>query len=469
MDIMLRKSGLRRMSGAERQGLHAPRLEDLANGAKKGASYVRNLLVKLRGSVPASASAESSSDAAGVLQDYARALPNVLQAEPAETVQAPASEIIDVRDLPRFLNALEVAELKAANGEKSAPLRANRLARALAMTDIETRLLRAKIRGQTLRWKWNVESVAYVAALLGIVSLAWASTSLLRSGVKPPHRTPVVEALAQHGDSPLVATTPAPAQPVITAEPAAVAPPTGPDFALEERLRFAVPLDDATRSPLIAASEPALLNGAPVTAPDATVPTPPAETAVVTLRNFPPETSLSAGTRLSDTDWSVAESELSGLVVTLPKASETALKAEIEFVNRNGPANAVSRIEIRQPVVESAKPTAVAPVTAPKVARRRKPAAAAPLVAPVAAPPNASAKPVAPAPGAAAPIAVKPPTAAADAGPPPTPPAPEQKQGLLNGLSILPFWPTPYDPSQPSAGLSADQETLRNLGFAPRE
>ncbi|MGQ0457423.1 MAG: hypothetical protein ACT4OU_10215 [Hyphomicrobium sp.] len=481
------------MSGYEPLGRNPSRFGALSSRVRRGAAPVRALISRWS---PNRAKHATVDDAindgafadlqAEALHEFARALPNNLQIKPLDPANSTVSETFHVRDFPRFLIALESAELDSAATAKTAPRGRNRFAKALVLPDIKARLLRARLGRGLDGPKFKVESVAYAAAFVGIVSLAWASAGFLRKSPTPTTRLAAVEATAS--SVPQLPNFLAPGAQTQAPSPGAYTD-VGPslfDPTLEGRLSFGAHMEDGARPaseapeqvPPLPASEPVVIN-----TPDAVVPplapAPPPESAataptLVTVRNLPPNASLSAGTRVSDTEWSLAPSDLSGLVVTLPKTTDAALKAEIEIAAPTG----VSRIEIRQPAVDADQQAARKAVAPLKIARRRKeaktvvvqPAQAAGVVAPASA--AAAPKPAA-APAPAAPV---PPTAAAGAqtqaaaaDPTVPPPAPEQKQGLLSGLSLLPFWPTPYDPSQPSVGLSADQETMINLGVVPRE
>lgn len=90
-----------------------------------------------------------------------------------------------------------------------------------------------------------------------------------------------------------------------------------------------------------------------------------ATVAHVTVRNLAPGATLSAGERVSDTEWSVAQSDLDNLVITFPRSAEPdAVHASVEIPAVAKAADGTFNVELRQASTDAAPETAAAPADA---------------------------------------------------------------------------------------------------------
>lgn len=181
---------------------------------------------------------------------------------------------------------------------------------------------------------------------------------------------------------------------------------------------------------------------------------PPAQrsTSVVTIRHLPKDAKLSAGKRISPTQWELPADQLDGLVVTLPRFAPAGIRAEIALAGGEGAQPKTVTIEIRQP-----------PPVKPR--RRPRPVASAPPRPPpavTAAPlPPAEAEPDWPLP---VPLPLPMPPAALK-GPPPVPSAADEPTGAPMPAQQTKVQPllTPLDPSSIPAGPTAGAEFMSNF------
>lgn len=356
------------------------------------------------------------------------------------------------------------------------------------------------------------ENIGYAAAFILVVVVAAAIGLQLPQQPAPADGPAKPVQIAQTPPAPVVVTPPAPIN-VAPTETKTDAPlPDLPKFpALEpaqpaadstDRLTFAPKLEGQTAEPTVAAPPvPALATVAVDPAPG---PVNPDRSDVVVIRNLPPQSSLSAGKRLSPTEWQVPQSNLGGLVVTLPALPIT---TDIEVFNRDGQPAGTARIEIKsneQAIAQQSGPatkvvskrkkrravppllvpsstasfvgagkiappksTLVAKSNLPNPAQKQaatqgpakvqiQPKLLAPAVAPGSAPAQASAQ----ANAQDAEQAPEPPPLDADA-----PPAVASASGTSKPLF---YWLTPEQASEPIVGLSSGEEFLINLGVVPR-
>lgn len=157
------------------------------------------------------------------------------------------------------------------------------------------------------------------------------------------------------------------------------------------------------------------------------------ETALVMIRNLPEGARLSAGTRVSPTDWALSSGDLKSIVVTLPDNRNAPVRAMIEvFAMSGAPAGAMS-VEIRE------QESGLQQASTPRRAKVYRTAAGKP----------ASQK------RRTKPLAASQQTGNANAAP--TSPATQQIQVQL------PFLPGPHS-AKPPPGTTVGQQILINLG-----
>lgn len=162
----------------------------------------------------------------------------------------------------------------------------------------------------------------------------------------------------------------------------------------------------------------------------------------VRIRDLPPGSRLSAGEKISPTEWLLAEKDLNNLVVTLPGGRNVVARAEISLVGKNGVALNTFAVAIERPdAVERPPPREV---RKPKV-RRKPPPAAKPMALPK------------------TPVKIQP---LMTSSPPPVPPAPPSAPPAP-AFSIFP-WLSGASIGK-TAGTTAGTDTMINLGVLPRE
>lgn len=228
------------------------------------------------------------------------------------------------------------------------------------------------------------ENIGYGAAFILVVVVAAAIGLHVPQQPAPANRPAPPMQIAEAPPVPVVVPPPAP-NAVAPTDPKADAPaPDLPNFPMLEaaqpsadstdRLTFAPKLEGQPTEPWVAASPvPALETVAAGSAPG---PVNPDRSDVVVIRNMPPQSSLSAGKRLSPTEWQVPQSKLGGLVVTLPSLPIT---TDIEVFDRDGQPAGTARIEIKSNEQVTAEQTAPTPKV---VAKRKKRQPAPPLIVP---------------------------------------------------------------------------------------
>jgi hypothetical protein len=130
----------------------------------------------------------------------------------------------------------------------------------------------------------------------------------------------------------------------------------------------------------------------------------------VTVRGLPPSVTMSAGRRISETDWTIAAADAGNLALVVPHDQAGPVRADIEVTSRDG--FVLARLGLN--IVRETPPLPQPPVVAEQSEAKPE------TPAPVTSAPVASAAPVAPAPVASAPIAPE------VVAPPAEEPAPEE-------------------------------------------
>ena len=416
----------------------------------------------------------------------------------------------DQGDLPRFLNGIDLADLPFASKPRL-PMRR----RGLSMAKLFAGTAKHRLTGPGL-WKRTSltpkrrENIGYGAAFILVVVVAAAIGLQLPQQSAPADRPAKPVQIAEAPPVPVVVPPPAP-NAVAPTDPKADAPaPDLPNFPMLEaaqpsadstdRLTFAPKLEGQPTQPWVAASPvPALETVAAGSAPG---PVNPDRSDVVVIRNLPPQSSLSAGKRLSPTEWQVPQSKLGGLVVTLPSLPIT---TDIEVFDRDGQPAGTARIEIKSNEQVTAEQSAPTPKV---VAKRKKRQPAPPLIVPSSTASFVGAGKIAPAKltpatksklpspvqkqaatQGSAKVQIQPkllaPAVAQGAAPAqapgqsaaqdqaPTPPpldaeAPPTIAAASGTSKPLFYWLTPEQAAEPIIGLSSGEEFLINLGVVPR-
>ncbi len=174
------------------------------------------------------------------------------------------------------------------------------------------------------------------------------------------------------------------------------------------------------------------------------------------IRNLPPDTQLSAGTKVGSGEWEISGTDVNNLIVTLPRRALAPVKAEIALMRPDGTKAGQVAVAIDQGSAHAeAEPEQTAPKKRPQ--RKTKPKTKQVAVAPAPPEPQTPNPPV----EEAAPSPL--PIFQALAPPPPSEPVP----GLFNGTFL--FLPGPMGlGAQPEADTTAGTDTLINLGVMPR-
>jgi hypothetical protein len=170
---------------------------------------------------------------------------------------------------------------------------------------------------------------------------------------------------------------------------------------------------------------------------------------LILIRNLPAGTMLSAGRRISATDWALTRSDIGNVTVTLPANRRGPVKAMIDVFSMSGSQAGSMVVEIREARVRQAKALKRSRVYRPTGEKRLRSAAIKNRAA------AKIAKPANPTPSSAAsshPAQQNPPVTAAAAS--------------TSAFPQLPFLPGPPGAAIPSGGKSVGQQILINLGLS---
>jgi hypothetical protein len=169
---------------------------------------------------------------------------------------------------------------------------------------------------------------------------------------------------------------------------------------------------------------------------------------LILIRNLPAGTVLSAGRRISATDWALTRSDVGNVTVTLPANRRGPVKATIEVFSMSGSQAGTMVVEIREARVRQAAVTKRSRLYRPAGERRPRSAAQKNRAAAK----NAKASNSTSASGA-------PPQAARQG-------SPVTAAANTSAFPQLPFLPGPTGAANPSSGNSVGQEILLNLGLS---
>ena len=170
---------------------------------------------------------------------------------------------------------------------------------------------------------------------------------------------------------------------------------------------------------------------------------------LILIRNLPAGTALSAGRRISATDWALTRSDVGNVTVTLPANRRRPVKAVIEVFSMSGTQTGTLSVELREQRVRQASVSKRSRIYGPAGERLQRAMASKRAVR--AAKLDAGGGP---ANGAGQQKSVQ------QNNPPPT-------QNAQQVFSMLPFLPGPPGSVKPTAGKSVGQEILINLGLSP--
>lgn len=169
---------------------------------------------------------------------------------------------------------------------------------------------------------------------------------------------------------------------------------------------------------------------------------------LILIRNLPAGTTLSAGRRISATDWALTRSNISNVTVTLPAHRRGPVKAMIEVFSMSGSKAGTMLVEIREARVRQA--AALKRYRVLRQGGERRPRSAALKIRALALKAN-------PSKGSGAGGA---PQQTAQQNPPVTAAA------STSAFPQLPFLPGPIGTAKSSSGNSVGQEILLNLGLS---